>query len=77
MAKDFIKKATKNKGGFHRSLGIPEGQTIPASLRNKIADAQVGDVIKNPTSKGKASIKVTGNIKKEASLAKTLGKLHK
>jgi hypothetical protein len=26
---NFIAGATKNKGGLHRSLGIPEGQTIP------------------------------------------------
>jgi hypothetical protein len=31
MAKDWIKGATKNKGGLHRSLGIPEGQKIPSS----------------------------------------------
>ena len=31
MAKDWIKGATQNKGGLHRSLGIPEGQKIPAS----------------------------------------------
>lgn len=30
MAKNFIKEATKNKGGLHRSLGVPEGQKIPA-----------------------------------------------
>ena len=28
---DWIKGATKNKGGLHRSLGIPEGQKIPES----------------------------------------------
>lgn len=27
--KDFIKDATKNKGGLHRSLGVPEGKKIP------------------------------------------------
>jgi hypothetical protein len=29
MADNFIAGATKNKGGLHRSLGVPEGQTIP------------------------------------------------
>lgn len=33
---NWIAKATKNKGGLHRSLGIPEGKTIPAK---KIAKA--------------------------------------
>jgi hypothetical protein len=28
--KNWIKSATKNKGGLHRSLGIPEGKKIPA-----------------------------------------------
>ena len=30
MAKNWIKGATKNKGGLHRSLGVPEGKKIPA-----------------------------------------------
>ena len=32
---NWIKEATKNKGGLHRSLGIPEGKTIPAKAINK------------------------------------------
>lgn len=31
MAKNFIAKATKNKGALHRALGVPEGKKIPAS----------------------------------------------
>lgn len=32
MAKsNWIAKATQNKGGLHRSLGVPAGQKIPAS----------------------------------------------
>lgn len=30
-AKNFIAGATKNKGGLHRSLGVPAGKTIPVS----------------------------------------------
>lgn len=37
--KDFIKRATANKGGLHRSTGTPLGQKIPAS---KIAKAAAG-----------------------------------
>ena len=29
--KNWIAKATKNKGGLHRSLGVPEGKKIPKS----------------------------------------------
>jgi len=29
MAGNWIAGATKNKGGLHRSLGIPQGQKIP------------------------------------------------
>lgn len=37
MAKGkWIGEATKNKGGLHRSLGVPEGQKIPAS---KVSEA--------------------------------------
>jgi len=28
--KDWIKSATKNKGGLHKSLGVPAGEKIPA-----------------------------------------------
>ncbi len=30
MAEKWIAKATKNKGGLHRALGVPEGEKIPA-----------------------------------------------
>lgn len=33
---NFIAKATANKGGLHRSLGVPAGKTIPKA---KIAAA--------------------------------------
>ena len=33
---NWIAKATENKGGLHRSLGIPEGKKIP---EGKIAAA--------------------------------------
>jgi hypothetical protein len=36
MAKNWIAGAVKNKGGLHRSLGVPEGQKIPPA---KIAAA--------------------------------------
>lgn len=29
--KNWIAGATKNKGGLHRSLGVPEGKKIPAA----------------------------------------------
>ncbi len=29
MAKNWIAGATKNKGGLHRSLGVPMGKKIP------------------------------------------------
>lgn len=36
MAKgNWIKEATKNKGGLHKNLGIPQGEKIPAKALNK------------------------------------------
>ena len=43
MAKNWIAGATKNKGALHRSLGVPEGEKIPA---RKLAE---GARSKNPT----------------------------
>ena len=34
---NWIAGATKNKGGLHRSLGIPEGQKIPHEMIEKAA----------------------------------------
>lgn len=58
MSKNWIAGAVKNKGGLHRSLGVPEGQKIPAG---KMAAAMNS---KNP------------RIKRQANLARTLGKMH-
>ena len=54
---NWIAGATKNKGALHRSLGVPEGEKIPAA---KLA---------------KATHSTNPRIRKEAALAKTLGKL--
>lgn len=32
---NWIKQATKNKGGLHRSLGVPAGKKISASKLEK------------------------------------------
>ncbi len=37
MAKNWIAGATKNKGGLHRALGVPEGKKIPAGKMAKAA----------------------------------------
>ena len=34
---NWIAKATSNKGGLHRSLGIPAGQKIPRDALEKAA----------------------------------------
>lgn len=38
--KNWIARATRNKGGLHRSLGVPEGKKIPA--KKVAAAAQKG-----------------------------------
>ena len=40
MAKNWIAGAVKNKGGLHRSLGVPEGQKIP---QKALASALAGN----------------------------------
>lgn len=35
--KNWIKDATKNKGGLHKSLGVPEGEKIPKKAINVAA----------------------------------------
>ena len=43
MAKNWIAGATKNRGGLHRALGVPEGQKIPA--KKVAAAAQKGGTL--------------------------------
>jgi hypothetical protein len=37
MKKKWIAEATKNKGGLHRALNVPEGKKIPAKKMAKAA----------------------------------------
>ena len=51
--KNWIAGATKNKGALHRSLGVPEGETIPAAKLAKAAHSS------NPTIRKRAQLAVT------------------
>jgi len=75
--KRWIQKAIKKPGALSKQLGIPEEEDIPVSLLKKIKNAEIGEVITNPTKKGKKKIKVTRKLKKRAVLALTLKKLSK
>ena len=77
MAKKWIQKANIKKGALHKQLGIPQDKKVPSTLVNKIVKAEVGSTVKNPTKTGKRNIKVTSQLKKRASLAKTLKKTKK
>ena len=53
MAKNWIKGAIKHPGALHRSLGVPEGQKIPAK---KLAAASHSG---NPTTRKRAALAKT------------------
>ena len=53
-------------------LKIPEEELIPLTLLDKIVSADVGEIVKNPTKKGKRYIKVTRLLKKRAVLARNM-----
>lgn len=53
MAEKFIKKAIKNPGALHRSLGVPEGKKIP---EKKIKKAEHS---KDPTLRKRAVLAET------------------
>lgn len=57
------------EGALSKQLDIPEKKDIPMDLLKKIKNADIGETIENPTSKGKQSIKVTKKMKKRANLA--------
>jgi hypothetical protein len=51
--KHWIAGATKNKGALHRSLGVPEGEKIPAAKIAKAAHSS------NPTLRKRAILAQT------------------
>jgi hypothetical protein len=53
MAKNWIKGAIKHPGALHSSLGVPQGQKIPAS---KLAKATHSS---NPTTRRRANLAKT------------------
>jgi hypothetical protein len=61
MAKDWIEKATKNKGALHRATGTPAGQKIPAK---KLARASRSE---NPKVRKEAQLaKTLGGLRKKS-----------
>ena len=77
MVIKWIQKIHLKKGVLHRQLGIPQDTKIPVSLLNKIIAAKPGDVITNPSGKGRKRIKVTRVLEKRANLARNLKNISK
>lgn len=77
MVVKWIQKIHLKKGVLHRQLEIPQDIKIPISLLNKIISAKPGDVIINPSDKGRKRIKVTRVLEKRANLARNLKNINK
>jgi len=73
----WIQDAIRHPGALSRQLGIPVEEDIPITLLRKIKNAEIGDVIRNPTKTGKRRITVTNKLKKRAVLALTLRELRR
>jgi len=67
--KKWIQKAIKRPGALSRALNIPIEENIPITLLRKIQKAKVGDIITNPTKKGKRKIKITRDLERQAIFA--------
>ena len=74
MVRFWIQNALRKhkKGSLHRQLGVPAKDRIPFTLLRKIAAAEIGTKVRNPTEKGKRIITVTPLLKKRAVLALNL-----
>ena len=77
MVIKWIQKIHLKKGVLHRQLGIPQDMKIPVSLLNKIISAKAGDVITNPSGKGRKRIRVTRVLEQRAILARNLKNISK
>ena len=51
--KNWISGAIKHPGALHKTLGVPQGKKIPASLLNKAANS------KDPTTRRRANLAKT------------------
>jgi len=71
--KYWIKGAIQKKGALRATLGIKEGETIPRSILQRIAKAEIGTKI---SFRGK-TLTVTTKLKRRALLALKLGKIKK
>lgn len=76
MVYKWIPKKIK-KGALSRQLGIPEKENIPITLLNAIIKAKPGNIIRNPTKKGKRKIKVTRLMERRAIFAKSMKSIRK
>lgn len=73
----WIQKAKPKKGALSRQLGIPMQKKIPMQLLNRIVAARSGQVIRNPTSKGKRMITVTRTMERRAIMARNLKRIRR
>lgn len=69
-----MQKAVRKRGALRRSLQVPKEKKIPITFVRKIAKAEIGETVKNPTKTGKEKVRVTRKLKKRAVLALTFNK---
>jgi len=65
----WMQSAVKSPGALRRQLGIKEGQKIPASVLQRLAEARIGAGVK-----ADGTVTVTRQLKKRAVLARTFRK---
>jgi len=71
----WIRHAIKRRGALSRQLRIPERENIPITLLRRIRAAPIGATVRNPTTKGRRTIRVTRLVKRRAVLALTLKRI--
>lgn len=62
---NFIKSAIKKPGQLHRDLGVPQGQTIPASKIQAAASGKMGTKIAQRARFAQTLKGLRGQIKKK------------
>jgi hypothetical protein len=79
MAKEkWIQKALgRRPGALRRQLGIKKERPIPRTLLVKVAKADVGDIVRNPTSVGRRQYRVTRLLKRRAVPVLTVHRLRR
>lgn len=75
MSDKWIQKAHLKKDALRDQLGVPKDENIPKTFLDRIASADLGERVRNPTQIGVKEIKKTELVERRVNAAVNLRRL--